>query len=151
MAPLLISSCFLISAVLARQFLVVGENRRLLAIAADRALRDPLTGLANRVLFHDRLTHAMELHQRDDQSVAVLSVDLDDFKLVNDSLGHPAGDALLIQVADRIVDCVRAGDTVARLGGDEFAVLVEGSANRDSSRTVWCGHSTSRSSLTAMS
>ena len=126
MVPMLVSSGLLISAVLARQFLVVGENRRLLAIVAERALRDPLTGLANRDLFRDRLTHAMQLHQRDDQSVAVLSLDLDDFKLVNDSLGHPAGDALLIQVATRIDDCVRAADTVARLGGDEFAVLVEG-------------------------
>jgi diguanylate cyclase (GGDEF)-like protein len=126
MTPLLVSSTLLISAVLARQFLVVGENRRLLAIVAERALRDPLTGLANRVLFRDRLSHAMELHQRDDQSVAVLSVDLDDFKLVNDSLGHPAGDALLIKVADRISGCVRGVDTAARLGGDEFAVLVEG-------------------------
>lgn len=126
MAPMLIASTLLISAVMIRQFLVVGENRRLLAIAADRALRDPLTGLANRVLFHDRLTHAMQVHQRDNQSVALLSLDLDGFKLVNDSLGHPAGDALLGQVAARIVDCARAGDTVARLGGDEFGVLVEG-------------------------
>jgi diguanylate cyclase (GGDEF)-like protein len=112
--------------VLARQFIAVAENRRLLAMTADQALRDPLTGLANRALFHDRLTHAMQLHQRDDQSVAVLVMDLDDFKLVNDSLGHPAGDALLVMVAERILGCLRPGDTVARLGGDEFAVLMEG-------------------------
>ncbi len=95
-------------------------------MVADQALRDPLTGLANRVLFNDRLTHAMQLHQRDHQSVAVLSLDLDDFKLVNDSLGHPAGDALLVLAAERLLGCVRTSDTVARLGGDEFAVLMEG-------------------------
>ena len=114
--------------VLARHFIVVGKIRRLLVMAADQALRDPLTGLANRALFHDRLTHATQLHQRDNQSVAVLSLDLDDFKLVNDNLGHPAGDALLALAAERILGCVRASDTVARLGGDEFAVLLEGRA-----------------------
>jgi diguanylate cyclase (GGDEF)-like protein len=118
----------LVVVVLARHFIVVGKIRRLLVMAADQALRDPLTGLANRALFHDRLTHAMQLHQRDSQSVAVLSLDLDDFKMVNDNLGHPAGDALLVLAAERIVGCVRASDTVARLGGDEFAVLLEGRA-----------------------
>lgn len=119
----------LMIAVLARHFIVVGKIRRLLLMAADQALRDPLTGLANRALFHDRLTHAMQLHQRDNQSVAVLSLDLDDFKMVNDNLGHPAGDALLVLAAERILGCVRASDTVARLGGDEFAVLLEGRAD----------------------
>lgn len=125
-APLLVSSGLLISAVLARQLVVIGQNRRLLAIVADQALRDPLTGLANRLLFNDRLSHAMQLQQREDGSVAVLLLDLDQFKAVNDSLGHPAGDALLVQVAQRLVSSVRPGDTVARLGGDEFAVLMEG-------------------------
>jgi diguanylate cyclase (GGDEF)-like protein len=128
MGPLLVTSALLVVVVLARQFIVVSQNRRLLAMVADQALRDPLTGLANRALFNDRLTHAMQLHQRDNQSVAVLSLDLDDFKLVNDSLGHPAGDALLVLAAERILGCVRTGDTVARLGGDEFAVLMEGQA-----------------------
>jgi diguanylate cyclase (GGDEF)-like protein len=116
---------WLVIAVLARQFLVVAENRQLLHSVSDRALRDPLTNLANRVLFHDRLEHAIQLYHRDQRSVAVLSMDLDDFKLINDNLGHPAGDALLIQAAQRLLDCVRSGDTVARLGGDEFAVLIE--------------------------
>jgi diguanylate cyclase (GGDEF)-like protein len=71
----------------------------------------------------------MQLHQRDNHSVAVMSLDLDDFKLVNDSLGHPAGDALLIQSAQRLLECVRNSDTVARVGGDEFAVLMEGRAD----------------------
>ena len=116
---------WLILAVLARQFLVVAENRRLLHSVSDRALRDPLTNLANRVLFHDRLDHAIQLYHRDQRSVAVLSMDLDDFKLINDTLGHAAGDALLVQAGQRLTSCVRTGDTVARLGGDEFAVLIE--------------------------
>ena len=132
--PLVVSSLLLVAGVLLRQFIVVGENRRLLDTVADQALRDPLTGLANRALFHDRLSHAMQLHQRNNQSVTVLSLDLDDFKLVNDGLGHPAGDTLLIQAAERILGCVRTSDTVARLGGDEFGVLMEGWA--DHSRLV---------------
>jgi diguanylate cyclase len=123
--PVLGVALMMVSAVLVRQFLVVGENRRLLVAVADQALRDPLTGLANRALFYDRLTHAVQLQHRDPGAVAVLSLDLDDFKLVNDSLGHPAGDALLIRIAERLVGCVRTGDTVARLGGDEFAILIE--------------------------
>ena len=130
MGPLFASSMLLIIAVLARQFLMVRENRRLLAMVADQALRDPLTGLANRALFHDRLTHAMQLHERDYQSVTVVSLDLDDFKLVNDSLGHPAGDALLNMVGERLLGCVRSSDTVARVGGDEYAVLMEGTVEQ---------------------
>jgi diguanylate cyclase (GGDEF)-like protein len=121
-------------AVCLRQAAGAWENRRLLTAAADHALRDPLTGLANRTLFHDRLVHAMMLRQRDDRSVAVVSLDLDDFKLVNDILGHPAADTVLIHVGSRIIACVRPGDTVARLDGDEFALLLEGRA--DHSRLV---------------
>jgi diguanylate cyclase (GGDEF)-like protein len=109
-----------------RQLLVMFENRILLATVAEQALRDPLTGVGNRIVFRDRLNHAMEMRQREGISVAVLSMDLDDFKVVNDTLGHPVGDELLSLVADRIASCVRAGDTVARLGGDEFSVLIEG-------------------------
>lgn len=123
--PALAATPWLIIAVLARQFMVVAENRRLLHSVSDQALRDPLTKLANRVLFHDRLDHAIQLYHRDQRSVAVLSMDLDDFKLINDTLGHAAGDALLVQAGQRLTSCVRTGDTVARLGGDEFAVLIE--------------------------
>lgn len=123
--PALAATPWLIIAVLARQFIVISENRRLLYNASDRALRDPLTNLANRVLFHDRLDHAVQLYHRDRRSVSVLSLDLDDFKLINDTLGHPAGDALLAQAGQRLLSCVRTGDTVARLGGDEFGVLIE--------------------------
>lgn len=124
--PALLASVLLIVLVLVRQFIVVGENRRLLKAVEAQAMRDPLTGLANRALFLDRLTHAMTLHRRDERSVAVLSLDLDDFKLVNDGLGHPAGDLLLVQAAERILGAARSSDTVARIGGDEFVVLLEG-------------------------
>ena len=123
--PALGATSSLIIAVLARQFLVVAENRRLLYSVSDRALHDPLTNLANRVLFRHRLDHAIQLYHRDHRSVAVLSMDLDDFKLINDNLGHAAGDALLVQAGQRLMSCVRSGDTVARLGGDEFAALIE--------------------------
>jgi diguanylate cyclase (GGDEF)-like protein len=126
LGPIFVSSTLLMSAVMVRQYMVVRQNQRLLTMVADQALRDTLTGLANRDLFNDRLMHAVQVHEHDKQSVAVLSMDLDDFKLVNDSLGHPAGDALLIQAAERLQGCVRTSDTVARVGGDEFAVLMEG-------------------------
>ncbi|MEU0496825.1 bifunctional diguanylate cyclase/phosphodiesterase [Mycobacterium sp. NPDC006124] len=119
-------SVALVIVVMLRQFLVMGTNQRLLAVVAEQALQDPLTGLANRYLFNDRLNHAVELHRRELFGVlAVLTLDLDDFKLVNDGLGHAAGDALLVDVAARIRSAVRSGDTIARLGGDEFAILIE--------------------------
>ncbi|MGY4712648.1 putative bifunctional diguanylate cyclase/phosphodiesterase [Mycolicibacterium sp. CBM1] len=124
--PVLIAAGLLVVAVLARQFLAVSENRRLLAAVAVQALHDPLTGLANRALFNERLDHAMQLREREDLSVGVVAVDLNDFKLVNDNLGHPVGDDLLVGVASRLMNCVRVGDTLARLGGDEFAIVVEG-------------------------
>jgi len=90
-----------------------------------QALHDPLTGLANRALFGDRLEHALARPMRPGATVAVLLIDLDDFKDLNDSLGHDAGDDLLTIIAARLQGHARAADTVARLGGDEFALLLE--------------------------
>ena len=103
----------------------VTERRRLEAELTHRVFHDAMTGLANRVLFHDRLGHALQRSARDGSVVGVLFIDLDDFKKVNDTLGHAAGDQLLIGVANRIAGALRADDTAARLGGDEFAALVE--------------------------
>jgi diguanylate cyclase (GGDEF)-like protein/PAS domain S-box-containing protein len=90
-----------------------------------QALHDSLTGLPNRVLFMDRVEQAMRRAERRGGSVTVLFLDLDDFKLINDSLGHGAGDSLLIAVAARLLASIRAGDTLARLGGDEFGFLLD--------------------------
>ena len=89
------------------------------------ALHDPLTGLANRVLFHERAEHAIATHKRSAATLAVIFIDLDGFKRINDTLGHSAGDTVLSEVSARLLRCVRDGDTVGRLGGDEFAVLAE--------------------------
>jgi diguanylate cyclase (GGDEF)-like protein len=103
----------------------VGERKALLDQLAHQAFHDPLTGLANRALFRDRVTHAITLARRQGRAITVLYLDLDDFKHVNDSLGHAEGDRLLSLIAARLRACARSTDTVARLGGDEFAVLVE--------------------------
>jgi diguanylate cyclase (GGDEF)-like protein len=104
--------------------------------ALYRALHDPLTGLANRGLLMDQLTQALARAQRRPGSVAVLFLDLDRFKVVNDSLGHAAGDDLLVEVARRLERVMRSADTVARLGGDEFVVLVEDVAGVDDALTL---------------
>jgi diguanylate cyclase (GGDEF)-like protein len=124
---LLISSTVMVIALIARQAVVVGENSRLAQSMRHQAFHDTLTGLANRALFQDRLEHALRRHARDREPMALLLIDLDNFKLINDSLGHPAGDELLVKVSRRLSSAVRASDTVARLGGDEFAILIEAS------------------------
>lgn len=108
----------------------VAERKRAEAQLAHDAVHDALTGLPNRVLLLDRLRHAIELtKRREGYHFSVLFMDLDHFKVVNDSLGHTIGDQLLIGIAQRLRMCVRTGDTVARLGGDEFVILIEDMAN----------------------
>ncbi|MDZ7632059.1 MAG: EAL domain-containing protein [Gemmatimonadaceae bacterium] len=103
----------------------ISDRKALEDQLVEQALRDPLTGLGNRRLFGDRVAHALDRHRRHHESVAILLLDLDHFKFVNDTLGHAKGDALLVAVAGRLQLVVREGDTVVRLGGDEFAVLLE--------------------------
>ena len=114
----------------------ISERKALEAQLADRALHDPLTGLPNRALFDDRLAHAMARARRDETVPAVLFIDLDRYKRVNDSLGHQRGDELLIGVAQRLQGAVRPTDTLARLGGDEFTVLIDAVADADGATTV---------------
>jgi diguanylate cyclase (GGDEF)-like protein len=101
------------------------DRERSEALVRHQSLHDALTGLPNRALFYDRVGHAFSRAERDGTDVAVLLLDVDQFKTINDSLGHEAGDDLLVALSTRLLDVTRSSDTVARLGGDEFVVLCE--------------------------
>ena len=103
----------------------VSERKAFESQLRHQAFHDPVTDLANRALFTDRVEHALARMTRDAGGIAVLFIDLDEFKVINDSLGHAAGDDVLSDVGKRLLRCVRTMDTVARFGGDEFAVLLE--------------------------
>ncbi|HEX8120550.1 MAG TPA: diguanylate cyclase [Solirubrobacteraceae bacterium] len=112
------------------------ERKRIECAFAHQALHDPLTGLPNRALFSDRLRLALSRLRRTQTYLAVLFLDLDDFKSVNDALGHAAGDQFLVEVAARLRGVLRGGDTAARLGGDEFVVLCDGVAGIAEARGI---------------
>ena len=114
----------------------ISERRQYEAQLLHRATHDQLTGLANRALFRDRLTQAVYHAERSGRLVALAFIDLDDFKQINDSLGHAAGDALLQEIAARLRRHLRKGDTRARLGGDEFAVILEDLGRPDDALVV---------------
>ena len=114
----------------------VSERKRFEQQLLHQAFHDPLTGLANRALFRDRVDHALKLAKRQRHAITVLFLDLDDFKKVNDSFGHGEGDKLLVLAAERFRSCARAADTVARLGGDEFAILIEDSTGPEEQQAL---------------
>jgi diguanylate cyclase (GGDEF)-like protein/PAS domain S-box-containing protein len=109
----------------------ITERKALEAALVHRSLHDPLTGLPNRLLFRDRLWHALERGHRESTPTCVLIIDLDGFKAINDRLGHPIGDLVLMAFADRLRSVLRASDTAARLGGDEFSIVCENTEPAD--------------------
>jgi diguanylate cyclase (GGDEF)-like protein len=114
-----------LASMLAGEAAMALENARLYDEIRHQALHDGLTGLANRVLFRDRVEHAVERSRRSGGQMAILFLDLDDFKTLNDTHGHARGDEVLAAAARRVAESIRPSDTAARLGGDEFAVLIE--------------------------
>jgi diguanylate cyclase (GGDEF)-like protein/PAS domain S-box-containing protein len=109
----------------------ISERKALEAQLVHRSMHDPLTGLANRLLFQDRLWHGLERGHRERTPTCVLIIDLDGFKKINDELGHPMGDLVLVSFSERIGSVLRASDTAARLGGDEFSIVCENTEAAD--------------------
>jgi diguanylate cyclase (GGDEF)-like protein/PAS domain S-box-containing protein len=114
----------------------ITERKQLQEEIEHMAFHDALTGLANRSLLFNRLEHVLAVQRRSGHGSAVLFMDLDDFKKINDTLGHSAGDQLLVEIGRRLKACVRSNDTVSRLGGDEFAVLLEGAGLAEATETA---------------
>jgi diguanylate cyclase (GGDEF)-like protein/PAS domain S-box-containing protein len=114
----------------------ITERKALRSGLRHQAFYDALTDLPNRSLFLDHLAHALARVEREDKPIAVLLLDLDNFKVVNDSLGHDAGNTVLAEVAKRLRSCMRPGDTIGRIFGDEFAVLLEAPAGEDKAKRV---------------
>jgi diguanylate cyclase (GGDEF)-like protein len=127
----------LLAQLLAREAAISLENARLYDEIHEQAFRDALTGLANRRLFLDRLSHSLDrLRGRSAARLAVVFLDVDNFKHLNDRLGHPAGDEVLQSIGERLRIAIRPGDTAARLGGDEFAILLEEVSDSDEALAV---------------
>ncbi|MGK5114929.1 MULTISPECIES: diguanylate cyclase domain-containing protein [unclassified Geodermatophilus] len=109
----------------------ITERKALEAALVHRSLHDPLTGLPNRILFGDRLRHALERGHRERTPTCLLGIDLDGFKEINDQHGHPVGDEVLVAFAERLRSVLRSSDTAARVGGDEFSIVCENSERAD--------------------
>jgi diguanylate cyclase (GGDEF)-like protein len=138
-----LAACCLLIVLLVEMNRLYGRLTDALAVAQTleehltyRAENDSLTGLPNRALFYDRLETAIARCQRSKKLMALLYLDIDHFKSINDSLGHAAGDDLLRSFARRLLQCVRASDTAARLGGDEFTIILENLASREAAQGV---------------
>ena len=126
-----------IATMLASEAAMALENARLYDEIRHQALHDGLTGLANRVLFRDRVVQALERNRgREGRPFGILFIDLDDFKVLNDTLGHARGDEVLVAAAQRVANSLRPSDTAARLGGDEFAVLLDDVGDEETALTI---------------
>jgi len=114
----------------------LSENRQQIGKIRELAYHDTLTGLPNRLFFNEQLKHSIAIAERMERNLAVMYMDLDGFKMINDTLGHPTGDKLLVEVSKRLVQTLRQSDTVARLGGDEFVIMVENLEEDDSTDII---------------